>query len=62
MMANRRTYHAHVLYELVCCTLKDKCLTPGMKSLVRDIEDLNNVRDAMDMCFDQSKKYVAEAL
>ncbi len=35
----RRTYHAHVRDELVCQTLKDKCLLPGVKIVEGDIED-----------------------
>ncbi len=35
----RRTYHAHVRDELVYQTLKEKCLLPGVKIVVWDIED-----------------------
>ncbi len=33
-----------------------------MKSMVRDIEDLNKVWDTLDPCFDRLEKYITEAL
>jgi hypothetical protein len=42
--------------------LKKKCQDPGMKSMVGDIEGLNEVWDTLDTCFEQSEKYIAEAL
>ncbi len=44
---SRRSYHAHVRHELVCLALKEKCLSPETKVLVGNLEDLDEVWDAM---------------
>jgi hypothetical protein len=38
-----RTYQAHAWNKLVCSTLEEKWPAPGIKSIVGDIEDLNEV-------------------
>jgi hypothetical protein len=48
--------------ELVCRTLKEKCLGPNMKALVGNVEELNQVWNMLDTRYDQPLKYIAEAL
>ncbi len=41
--AYRRKYHAHMRDELVRRTLRDKCMSTGVKAIVGDVEDLDEV-------------------
>ncbi len=52
------TYHTHVRDELMCCTLKDKCLSVCVKAIVGDVEDLDEVRNTLDTCYDHPEKYI----
>jgi hypothetical protein len=60
--AYRQTYHGHVRDELVCRSLKERSLASSVKILVNYIEDLREVWDTLDSCFDRPEKYIAEAL
>ncbi len=39
-----------------------KCLSSSVRNMVKDIEDLQEIWDTLDTCFDQPEKYIAEAL
>ncbi len=58
----RRTYHGHVRDELVSRVLKEKCLLGSVKNMVNNIEDLQEIWDTLDTCFDRPEKYITEAL
>jgi hypothetical protein len=60
--AYRRSNHSHMKDKLTCWALKDKCLSGGVKAMVGDIEDLDEVRDTLDTCYDRPEKYIAAAL
>ncbi len=60
--ADRRTYHGHVRDELVCRALKEKSLTGSAGAMVNEIEELQEVWDTLETCFDRPEKYIAEAL
>jgi hypothetical protein len=60
--AYRHTYHSHVRDELVCCSLKEKCLASSVRILVNDIEELKEAWDTLDTCFNRPEKYILEAL
>jgi hypothetical protein len=57
-----RTYHAHIREELICRALKVKCLGPNLKALVGDVEELDELWDMLDICYDQPEQYIAEFL
>jgi hypothetical protein len=57
-----RTYHKYVRDELVSHVLKEKSLSGSVKSMVNDMEDLHEIWDTLDTCFDRPEKYIAEAL
>jgi hypothetical protein len=46
----------------VCRTLKDKCLSAGVKAIVGDRGDLDEVWYTVDPCYNRLEKYIAEAL
>jgi hypothetical protein len=60
--AYRRTYHGHVRDELVSRLHKENSLVGNARSMVNDIEDLQEIWDTLGTCYDQPKKYIAEAL
>jgi hypothetical protein len=60
--AYRRTCHAHVRDELGWWGLKDRSLPGEAKSVVGNIEDLDEVWDTLDTCYDRPEKYIAKAL
>ncbi len=60
--AYRQTYHGHVRDELVCRSLKEKCLASGVRVLMNDIDDLREAWNTLDTCFDRPEKYISEAL
>jgi hypothetical protein len=60
--AYRQTYHGHVRDELVCRILKEKCLVGDARMMVRDIDDLREVWETLNKCYDRPGKYISEAL
>jgi hypothetical protein len=60
--AYRQTYHGHVRDELVCRSLKEKSLTGHARQAVNDIDDLGEVWDTLDTCYDRPDRYISEAL
>ncbi len=60
--AYRQTYHGHVRDELVCRCLKAKSLASNVRIMVNDIDDLREVWDTLNTCYDRPDKYISEAL
>ncbi len=60
--AHRRTYYGHVMDGLVSRALKEKCLSGSMRSMVNNIEDLQEAWDTLETCFDRQEKYITEVL
>jgi hypothetical protein len=60
--AYRQTYHGHMRDELVCRSLKEKSLAGHARQTVNDIDDLREVWDTLDTCYDRPDKYISEAL
>jgi len=60
--AYRQTYHGHVRDELVCRILKEKSLEGDARLMVRDIDDLREVWETLNKCYDRPGKYISEAL
>ncbi len=58
----QENYHAHVRDELVCHTLKEKCLAASMKALVGYTKELDQLWETSDTCYNHLEKYIAEAL
>ncbi len=60
--AYRQTYHGHVRDELVCRSLKERSVASHVRLLVNNIDDLREVWNTLDTCFDRPDKYISEAL
>jgi hypothetical protein len=60
--AYRQTYHGHVRDKLVCRSHKERSLASHVRLLVNDIDDLREVWNTLDTCFDRPDKYISEAL
>jgi hypothetical protein len=60
--AYRQTYHGHVRDELVCGSLKEKSLASNVRVMVNDIDDLREVWDTLNTCYDRPDRYISEAL
>jgi hypothetical protein len=61
-LAYRQTYHGLVRNELVCRSLKERSLASHVRLLVNDINDLREVWNTLDTCYDRPDKYISEAL
>jgi hypothetical protein len=48
--------------ELVCRSLKERSLASHVRLLVNDIDDLREVWNTLDTCYDRPDKYISEAL
>jgi hypothetical protein len=60
--AYRQTYHGQVRDELVCRSLKEKSLASHVPQMVNDIDDLREVWDTLNTCYDRPDRYISEAL
>jgi ribulose bisphosphate carboxylase small subunit len=59
--AYRQTYHGHVRDELVCRSLKERSLASHIRLLVNDIDNLREVWNTLDTCFDRPDKYISDS-
>jgi hypothetical protein len=48
--------------ELVCRSLKEKSLASNVRVMVNDIDDLKEVWNTLNTCYDRPGKYISEAL
>jgi hypothetical protein len=48
----RRNYHGHVCDKLVCRALKEKSLACSARAMVSAIEELQEVWDTLDTCYE----------
>jgi hypothetical protein len=60
--AYRQTYHAAVGDDLVARTLRDKCLQGDARQMVGHLDDLYEMWETLDTCYERPGKYVEEAL
>jgi hypothetical protein len=48
--ANRGTSHMHEWHKFPCCVLKEKCLGGKVQNIVRDLKDLMELWQTLDVC------------
>jgi hypothetical protein len=60
--AYRQTYHAGVGDDLAARTLRDKCLQGDTRQMVGHLDDLHEMWETLDTCYEQPGKYAEEAL
>ncbi len=46
----------------MCCTLKVKCLSAAVQAVVGNMEELDEVWETLDTCYNHPEKYIGEAL
>jgi hypothetical protein len=60
--AYRQTYHAGVGDDLAARTLRDKCLQGNARQMVGHLDDLHEMWETLDTCYERPGKYTEEAL
>ncbi len=60
--AYREMYHSVVNDDLVAKTLRKKCIKGDALRMVSHLDDLQEIWDTLDTCFERPDKYMEEAL
>jgi hypothetical protein len=60
--AYRQTYHSAVSNYLAARTLRDKCLQGDALQMVSHLDDLREMWETLDTCYERPDKYMEEAL
>ncbi len=60
--AYRQTYHSAVSDDLAARTLRDKCLQGDALQMVNHLDDLREMWETLDTCYERPDKYMEEAL
>jgi hypothetical protein len=60
--AYRQTYHSAVSDDLAARTLRDKCLQGDALQMVNHLDDLREMWETLDTCYERPDKYAEEAL
>jgi hypothetical protein len=60
--AYRETYHSVVNDDLAAKTLREKCVKGDALTMVSHLDDLQEIWDTLDTCFERPEKYMEEAL
>jgi hypothetical protein len=60
--AYRETYHSAVNSDLAARALRDKCLKGDALQMVSHLDDLQEMWETLDTCFERPEKYMKEAL
>jgi hypothetical protein len=61
-MAYRLTYHSAVSDDLAARTLRSKCLKGEALQMVSHLDDLQEIWETLDTCYERPGKYAEEAL
>jgi hypothetical protein len=61
-VAYRLTYHSAVSDDLAARTLRDKCLKGEALQMVSHLDDLHEMWETLDTCYERPGKYAEEAL
>ncbi len=61
-VAYRETYHSVVNHDLAAKTLQEKCVKVDAWKMVGHLEDLKEIWDTLDTCYERPEKYMEEAL
>jgi hypothetical protein len=60
--AYRETYHSVVNDDLAAKTLRERCMKGDALRMVSHLDDLRDIWDTLDTCFERPEKYMEEAL
>jgi hypothetical protein len=61
-MAYRETYHSVVSNDLAAKALRDKCIKRDALRMVSHLDDLQEMWETLDTCFERPEKYMEEVL
>jgi hypothetical protein len=61
-VAYRETYHSLVNDDLAAKTLRENCVKGDALRMVSHLDDLHEMWDTLDTCFERLEKYMEEAL
>ncbi len=61
-MAYRETYHSMVNNDLAAKALRDKCIKGDALRMVSHLDDLQEIWEPLDTCFERPEKYMEEVL
>jgi hypothetical protein len=61
-VAYRLTYHSAVSDDLAARTLRSKCLKGEASQMVSHLDDLQEIWETLDTCYERPSKYAEEAL
>jgi hypothetical protein len=60
--AYRETYHSAVNNDLAAKALRDKCIQGDALRMVSHLDDLREIWETLDTCFERPEKYIEEVL
>jgi hypothetical protein len=60
--AYRETYHPAVNNDLAAKALRDKCIKGDALRMVSHLDDLQEISETLDTCFERPEKYMEEVL
>jgi hypothetical protein len=60
--AYRETYHSILHDDLAARTLREKCVKGVAYKMVGHLEDLREIWDTLDKCYERPEKYMEEVL
>ncbi len=61
-MAYRETYHSIVNDDLATKTLRESCVKGDAHKMINHLEELGEIWDTLDTCYEKPEKYMEEAL
>jgi hypothetical protein len=61
-VAYRETYHSIVNDDLAAKTLREKCVKGDAHKIISHLDDLGEIWDTLDTCYERPEKYMEEAL
>jgi hypothetical protein len=61
-VAYRETYHSIVNDDLAAKTLREKCVKGDAHKMIGHLEELREIWDTLDTCYEKPEKYMEEAL
>jgi hypothetical protein len=61
-MAYRETYHSAVNNDLATKALRDKCIQGDALQMMSHLDDLREIWETLDTCFERPEKYMEEVL
>jgi hypothetical protein len=59
--AYRQSFHPMVGNDLVAKTLREKCVSGDAQKMIGNVEDLAEIWDTLETCYERQEKYVTEA-